>query len=225
MNKLYTFIAATLMLSAVNAQDFNITPNDTVEETITLNTYVVSTINMVHDNSTSDSLELIWQLIDNTAPAGWDYSYCDYTNCYAGNITSGTMVKFGENQAGFIKVNVLATTAEPAQFRFRVYNSGNSANADTITFIYNAVLGIDDIDLGKNLTVFPNPSNGNNISINNILPNSKFSIQNALGQTVMSRKVDSDKLIITNLELRTGVYFIRMERDNKLYATRKLIVK
>lgn len=225
MKTLYTLIAATVLSLTAFGQDYVIAPNDTVQETIDLNVYSVSTINMDHDNTTADSIELQWELIENTAPAGWDYSYCDYTNCYAGNITSGTMVKFTQNQSGFIKVNLLATTAETAQFRFKIYKTGDVANADTITFIYNAVLGLSDLDLGKSLKVFPNPLSGNKITIDNILPNSKFSIQNALGQTVMTRSVDSEKLIISNLNIRTGVYFIRLERDHKVYATRKLIVK
>lgn len=225
MKKLYSIITISLISLSSFSQDFNILPNDTVQETIDLNVYTISTINMEHDNSSSDSLELQWELIDNTAPAGWDYSFCDYTNCYAGNITDGTMVKFGENQTGFIKVNVLATTAQTAQFRFKVYNTGNSVNADTITFIYNAVLEINDLDLGKNLNIFPNPSEGTKLSINNILPNTEFSIQSALGQTVMSRTINSEKMTISNLDLRTGVYFIRFARNNNIYATRKLIVK
>ena len=225
MRKIYTLIAATFLLTSLNAQDYNITLNDTIEQTVIVGSYTDATIYMDHDNSTTDSLRLQWEIIENTIPAGWDYSICDYTNCYAGNITSGTMSKFGMNQSGFIKLNMLASTTESGQLRFKVYNTGNAINADTIAFIYNAVLGLDDIDLGQHINVFPNPSTGNQVSIQNILPNTKLSIINALGQAVLSQTINSDKLVISNLNLRKGVYFIRFERANTLYATRKLIVK
>ena len=110
MTKIYALITATLLLTSLSAQDYNITPNDTVEQTIVVGSYTDATINMDHDNSTTDSLRLQWEIIENTIPTGWDYSICDYTNCYAGNITSGTMSKFGVNQSGFIKINLLAST-------------------------------------------------------------------------------------------------------------------
>jgi len=225
MTKIYALITATLLLTSLSAQDYNITPNDTVEQTIVVGSYTDATINMDHDNSTTDSLRLQWEIIENTIPTGWDYSICDYTNCYAGNITSGTMSKFGVNQSGFIKINLLASTAENAQIRFKVYNAGNAVNADTITFIYNAVLGLDDIELGQYVNVFPNPSTGSQISISKLLPGTKLAIINTLGQTVLSPKNYSESLTISNLDLRMGVYFIRFEKANKLYATRKLVVR
>lgn len=225
MNKIYSIIVASFLISGVNAQDYNITPNDTVSEIVVLNGYYSPGINMEHDNTTADSLELMWELFDNTSPAGWDFSFCDYTSCYAGNITSGTMTKFGQNQAGFIKVNLMPTTVGVAQFRFKVWKTSNPTDIDTITFLFDAILGISDIDLGQKVSVYPNPSNGEQVTINNILPNSELVIQNALGQVVFSKNINSSKLSISNLELRRGVYFVRLEREGNQYATRKLIVK
>lgn len=225
MKKLYSFLIASLFFTGLNAQDYNLTPNDTVSETVVLNGYYSPGINMEHDNTTADSLELNWELFDNTAPAGWDYSFCDYTSCYAGNITSGTMLKFGQNEAGFIKVNVMPTSVGVAQFRFKIWETSNPTEIDTITFLFDAILGVSDIDLGQKVSVYPNPSNGEQVTINYILPNSEIVIQNALGQVVLYRCVKTAKLSITNLGLRKGVYFLRIERDGKQYVSRKLIVK
>ena len=225
MKKLYTLITASILLTGVNAQDYNLTPNDTVSEIVEVNGYYSPTIYMEHDNTTTDSLELMWEQIENTAPVGWDYSYCDWTNCYAGNITSGTMSKIGPNQSGFIKVNVLPPSVGTAKFRFKVWKTSDPTDIDTITFLFEAILGVSDLYLGEKVSVYPNPSNGEQVTINNILPNSELVIQNALGQVVLSRNVGSSKLSISNLALRRGVYFIRLEREGNQYATRKLIVK
>ena len=223
MKKIYLllgFIASSVSLSA---QGYVVSPNDTIVEEVISSTYKSSTINLEHDNLTTDSLKLIWEIVENTIPLGWDYSYCDYTNCYSSSITSGVMKKVGPTQMGFIKVTLSATTADNALLRFRVYNNGFPENADTLTFIYNSTLGTLENELIKNISVYPNPSNGE-FTINNIPENSSVTILNSLGQAVVIENDISSKYTLSS-NLNPGVYFLKISKNNKNYTTKKLIIK
>lgn len=223
MKKIYLVLGLIASSVSLNAQDFIVMPNDTMIQEITSSTYNVNTINLDHDNSNNDSLLLEWEIIENTIPAGWDYSYCDYTNCYSSNVTDATMTKFGPSQSGFIKVTLSASTAANAVIRFKVYNNGFPENADTLTFIYNSTLGIFDNAPISNVKVYPNPSEGN-FTINNIIPNSEVTIVNSLGQTVLNKEVVSTSSTF-NSNLNPGVYFVKLASNKKHYATRKLIIR
>lgn len=223
MKKIYLVLALIASSVSLNAQDYIIAPNDTLVVELTSATYTSNTINLDHDNLTSDSLLLQWEIIENTIPTGWDYSYCDYTNCYSSSTTNATMTKFGPSESGFIKITISAGSAANAVIRFKVYNDGFPENADTLTFIYNSTLGIFDNESINNVAVYPNPSNGD-FTINNIAPNSQVSIVNSLGQVVLSK----ESMLSTetfNSQLNPGVYFIRLSEGDKQYATRKLIIK
>ncbi len=223
MKKIYFalgFIASTLSL---NAQDYIIAPNDTVVVELTSATYTSNDINLDHDNLTTDSLLLQWEIVENTIPADWDYSYCDYTNCYSSSVTDATMTKFGPSESGFIKVTVSAGSAANAMIRFKVYNDGFPENADTLTFIYNSTLGIIDNQSINYVSVFPNPSNGE-FTIDNVIPNSQISVVNSLGQIVLNAESVNSKYTF-NSNLNPGVYFIKLSNGRKQYATRKLIIK
>lgn len=78
-----------------------------------------------------------------------------------------------------------------------------------------------------NLSVYPNPANGNaTISFDN--PDSKnvsISISNITGQNVLMIKVNRNNSIIWNTrEMNNGIYFIRMESDGKLSAVKKVVI-
>ena len=223
MKKIYLVLGLIASSVSLNAQDYIIAPNDTVVVELTSATYTSNDIYLDHDNLTTDSLLLQWEIVENTIPADWDYSYCDYTNCYSSSITDATMTKFGPSESGFIKVTISAGSAANAVLRFKVYNDGFPENADTLTFIYNSTLGIFDNESINNVAVYPNPTNGD-FTINNIAPNSQVSIVNSLGQVVLSK----ESMLSTetfNSQLNPGVYFIRLSEGDKQYATRKLIIK
>ena len=207
------------------AQDYTIDPNDSLSKAIIVSAYESGQINMPHDNSTADSIELNWEMISNTTPAGWDFSVCDYTSCYTGVISSGTMVKFGQNQTGFIRINVIATDGGSSVSRFKVWKTSAPNDIDTLTFIFNATLGVNDIELGERVVLFPNPSNGTELTVNNILSNSTVSFTNALGQIIVSESNISNTFTLKDVQLQKGVYFMRLERDGKQYSSRKVIIQ
>ena len=225
MKKIYTIVALLFCLASVNAQDYIISPSSTLNQVIETNTYTTNYIYMEHDNSSANQINLAWDLIDIQVNGDWDYSYCDWTNCYAGNITSGVMTPIGQGQSGFINVNLMAPSIGSGYFVFKVYKVGEEANADTLTYNFNVTLGLTDLELGKEVTIFPNPSENGNFMVKNVLPNSTITVLNSLGQIVKTAKPMTSNTQFTNLNVRNGLYFVRLERDGEIYATRKVILK
>lgn len=229
MKQLYiSLLTIALGSSAFSQANYTISPSNDVQEAIILNGYVPQEIDFYHDNQSADSIQLHWELLQRNAPSpseGWDYSYCDYNSCYLANATSGTMKKFGPNEHGYLKVTLLAGTEGWGYFQFRVFQTGDEANADTVSFTFHATLGLSDIELGRDVNVYPNPLSGSTLNVNGILPNSTIHIQNALGQVVESKETNNAVIALNDLDLRNGVYFVRLSRNGEIYATRKLIVK
>lgn len=224
MNKIFSVLIILISASTLNAQNYIISPNDTAIVELTSSTYSTSTIYLDHDNLSSDSLLLKWEIVENTIPTEWDYSYCDYTNCYSSNITDATMTKFGPSESGFIKVTLSATNAAAnAIIRFKVYNNGFPENADTLTFIYNSTLGIFDNDHISNVKVFPNPSKGQ-FTVKNISQNSTVTLTNSLGQVIVNEEAN-DSIYSFGSTLNPGVYFVRLSENGITYATRKVIIR
>jgi len=82
-------------------------------------------------------------------------------------------------------------------------------------------LGLSKNSNDRNISVYPNPSNGNfNIEIDENLIDAKATIYNLLGQKVKDFDLNSTT---TNQNLNKGVYLIEIEKDGHK-TTKKLII-
>jgi len=227
MKKLYALLFILGGSITANAQGYTISPSNTMDEQVTLNVYTTTTINLVHDNLSTDSVEIQWEVVGNTMQAGWDYSWCAYLDCFGQNITSGTFDKFGPGQTAFFKVNLnpMSITGS-GQVQIRIFNTSTPNLFDTLTYNYNATLGIEEASFYDQVNIYPNPTSGNKITIEGALASSEVSIIDALGQVIYQTNTnEDDTLALQGLNLRNGVYFVRLITDNTVYSTRKLIVK
>ena len=90
---------------------------------------------------------------------------------------------------------------------------------DGLLFANNSGINEDNIDF----TVFPNPSNGE-ITISNLKNESyKLKIMNALGQVILTDRVNSNITFDLN-QFGKGVYFIELSNKNSL-ITQKVIIE
>ncbi|MBH75594.1 MAG: hypothetical protein CMP68_00245 [Flavobacteriales bacterium] len=90
---------------------------------------------------------------------------------------------------------------------------------DGLLFANNSSINEDNIDF----TVFPNPSNGE-ITISNLKNESyKLNIMSALGQVILTEKVNSNFTFDLN-QFGKGVYFIELSNKNSL-ITQKVIIE
>lgn len=225
MKKLYTLLCLSLGTFSLTAQDYIISPSNTLNQVIETNAYTTNYIYMQHDNTSANQINLAWDLIDIQVNPDWDYSYCDWTNCYAGNITTGTMTPIGQGQSGFLNVNLMAPSIGSGYFVFRVYKVGEEANADTLTYNFNVTLGLSDVELGKGISISPNPTDNGDFVVKNVLENSTITILNSLGQIIKTTKSSSPMVQFNDLNARNGLYFVRLERNGEIYATRRVIIK
>lgn len=222
MNKIYLILALCLSTAYSFAQDFTISPSNSVSKTIQVGEYATSDIYFT--NITGSDLTLGWELIESIVPGGWDFSFCDYTNCYSGTTINGTMTPFSSPNNGFIKVNISSTNTSSAYFKFAVFNIVANNQIDTVEFWFNSVLGINEVKTEK-LSVFPNPSlYGNDWSLNNVPLNSSIEVFNSLGQIVAMIPSSNSSTITIDSKLNRGVYFIQVKHDG-ITENKKLIIK
>lgn len=222
MTKIYASLLLAISYTSILAQDFIVTPSNSVTTNVLTNEYVTAEIDFQH-NTTGD-LTLGWDLIEKITPAGWDYSYCDFNTCYDATYTHGTMAPFAAGNHGFIKVNVLTTTESSAYFKFGVYNVLNPTEIDTIEFWFNGVASVKPV-IKEELAIFPNPASfGDNWSIKNVPMNSTIDVFNSLGQKALRIASTNDSTIVFENKLNKGAYIVKIQHDG-IVETRKLIIR
>jgi hypothetical protein len=219
-NYIVVTIFSSIVLS-VSAQSFSVS-SESLLTAAPVNNYVTGEIDMT--NNSGGDLYLAWEVINRTIPASFDYSYCDFNTCYPGTSNSGSMAVIPDGQNGFIKVNAMSTAEAWGYWQFRVYNANDPADADTIEFWFNGMLGNQNIDL-SDISVYPNPATANDvITIDNIPQQSSLIVINALGQVIMREENVSGTKTIASSKLPRGVNFIKVQ-NGKESLTRKVIVR
>jgi hypothetical protein len=112
-----------------------------------------------------------------------------------------------------------------------VQGSSNNVNDGTEAFDVPTtpgclILGVSEVGLDTNFSIYPNPSNGN-INISTIVDagDVTISIVDLNGRTVFTQNVELHNTVNINAEsLRTGVYIVQINGDNYAH-TAKLIIK
>lgn len=228
MYKFYSTLLITLSSTFASfGQGFTLSPADSIHQNIQVGSYYTSTINLPHDNLTTDTVVIAWEVISIDLPVGntWDYSYCDYTSCHTGDITNAIMTPIFPGQSAFFKVNLVAPQAGFGMFKIKVFNVDNPVNYEVMTFTFDATLDVSAIEKGQSVRVFPNPMTDDQLTISHVLPGSSLKITNSLGQLVMNETIAGSDFVVQNANLHRGVYFIQLALSNEIYTTRKLIVK
>ena len=160
MKKIFTIcvLAFLAFSSPLKSQTYQILPNDTLVVTAPYNTITI--FDIYQQNISGAPLNLGWTLIQNGLVAGWDFSLCDYTTCYAGFPASGTMTTVPDSGQGFLGVNVDPTNISGTGIvRFYVFDVTDPNGGDTLTWnISTPPVGIDDFMSVAQLSVYPNPA-------------------------------------------------------------------
>lgn len=86
------------------------------------------------------------------------------------------------------------------------------------------ITGIHEQESPFTATLYPNPSNGKFQLITHDLKNSFFEINNVLGTTILKSKIEWDETKIDLSSQPTGIYFVRIYRNNGLLITKKIII-
>ncbi|NOQ71690.1 MAG: T9SS type A sorting domain-containing protein [Crocinitomix sp.] len=121
-----------------------------------------------------------------------------------------------DNMAIFIHGTVLAELGAGGDFGFTAVYS-----IDEIT----EIVGVEETATEKlDLTVYPNPANGNFTTISTVEGTESLTILNSLGQVVSTYNNPSTQVKVDVSELNTGVYFVQAIKGSAT-RTEKFIVK
>jgi uncharacterized repeat protein (TIGR01451 family) len=140
-----------------------------------------------------------------------------------------------------------STNNEPAShgfFQYRIKpinnlpNGTNIYNTASIYFDFNApvvtnttvnhfgTVGINEIQNDLNFSIHPNPfSTTTTLNFAKEQHNSKLRIVDVLGQEVKQQIVSGKQVVIDKAEMKQGIYFIRIEDENKNVSTKKIVVQ
>jgi hypothetical protein len=106
--------------------------------------------------------------------------------------------------------------------------TGTDANGcldtDTITQYVSACTGISEISLPRNISIYPNPNNGEfYLSVNRVNDNMMIEIQNTLGQTLKHESVIALQMKIDLSKESNGIYFVKVIDNGKPVYYSKII--
>lgn len=224
MKKLYFLFLAVCLFSVSNIKAQSFAPETSSLTTAApVDEYVTGTINIL--NASPDSIVLEWELIDKIAPAGWDYSYCDFNTCYTASAHDGTMAKIASGSNAFIKVNVMTPSASWSYFKFKIWDVASPTESDTIEFWFNGIASTLSKPAEAKLSISPNPiSQGSMLTIDHIPTQGKIMIVNSLGQQVYAGDAPQNGKLQLEANWSKGVYFIRIS-NGSMVESRKLIVR
>ena len=219
-------------ISSANSQTFTASPADSIESINDVNDWLSDYI-YIHNN-TGSSLSLSFQTIGNTMdPLGWDVLLCTSYGCYSYVPSSGSLGTIANGDSAHLNLHAgFVGIAGTGEIKFRVYETGNISNADTITYRYHAVQasGISNNNLPEVIRLsqnFPNPFiNFTTIRYNLDNANGNLVITDMHGKNVCEYKLSSasGEVIVTE-NLKPGIYFYSLFTHGQMISKRKMIVQ
>jgi hypothetical protein len=228
MKHVYRLFASALILGCsifgAKAQNYVITPNDTMIAMAPYNQLSIYDIYM--ENTDTKKIVLSWSYVSSTIPAGWDYAICDLGTCYPGLPSGATMDTVDVGGMGFLGLNINPSNIPGmATVRMYVYEEGQQANGDTLTWIItSAPASISEAELSDLVSVHPNPASE---EINIGLPalnSASVSIYHVSGREVYFNNTATGNETINISSLAAGVYYIRIASEGSM-VTKQFIKK
>ena len=208
-----------------NNQVLNITGD--VNELITLSLHL--------KNISTSTINVKLKKLENSIVLGSENSFCYAGQCYSPT----TMVSL---DSSVIPANTFDTTfladygangkSGTSKITYVFFNTANLNDSVCVIVNYTTAVGINTITKSEvNFSdAFPNPAN-NSVSFNYELPKqtttAKIKICNILGSCVAEIDLTehNGKKTLNTSELNNGIYFYSLILNNKLFYTRKIVIK
>jgi hypothetical protein len=96
------------------------------------------------------------------------------------------------------------------------YEATTTLYYNLITLTFTTAMGLDDFNISKNITIYPNPtSEVISVEIDPILLGQTYTIIDQVGRPILSGKLTSKVLRININELPTGMYFFKIGGQEK----------
>ncbi len=212
------------------SQTFIAVPGDSVEGTYNVTDWASDYIYL--ENNSGSPLTMSFQTITNTmTPAGWDVVFCTSNGCYPYVPSSGSMGTVASGDSAYLHVQCgFVGIAGTHEIRVRVFETGNPANSDTITFLYHAIstIGVEEHSSANDALSqnFPNPfSSATTIVYNLSRPGGKMIVTDISGKVISEYHLNSASGELTVGNLMPGIYFYAVYFNDGLISRRKMIVQ
>lgn len=215
---------------AADSQTFIAVPGDSVEGTYNVTDWASDYIYL--ENNSGSSLTMSFQTLTNTmTPAGWDVVLCTSNGCYPYVPSAGSMGTVASGDSAYLHVQCgFVGIAGTHEIRVRVFETGNPANSDTITFLYHAIstIGVEDRSSANDALAqnFPNPfSSATTIVYNLAQPGGELIVTDISGKIISEYQLNSASGELTVGNLVPGIYFYALYFNDGLISRRKMIVQ
>ena len=161
---LFAVCSVLFSLSSIG-QNFSISPTNSIDKTHPLNREAADTLHLI--NNTTGALQFQWRKINETFDSDWTYSLCDLGMCYSHNNAvdlpdTATMNATSPGGDAYFLTHVdFEGIPGSGELKLYVYEVGDEANGDTVTFRYtaSAAAGIEDHAFSANtISTYPNPA-------------------------------------------------------------------
>ena len=223
--KAFPFFFALVLSFSSKAQNYTISPSNTVNVTAAYNDLNVFDIYM--SNTASSRISLSWTLVSNNLVQGWDYSICDLGTCYPGIPASATMDSVDAGGMGFLGLNVNPYAIPgTGSVIIYVYETQFPNNGDTLTWnVTSSPTAITEHDNALRVNAYPNPAADHiNIELGGYTSEAEYvSIYNITGEKMMSVQVNGASMKMELTALAKGIYILAIENANgKVIAAKKI---
>ncbi|MBN2668103.1 MAG: T9SS type A sorting domain-containing protein [Bacteroidales bacterium] len=216
---------ANAQYTVTDYNDVNVSDGGNVNIELTDNT----ANNSVHFHLfSSNSSQIIFQVLSSTQPGGATNMACVGIHCYPpNNYTTHTESLDGNNEAMLVLYYNPNGTTETAIVTYKIYESGNQSNAITFSITYTINTGIPQIKTGENLVAFPNPANDMVKIRYNVKESSKLIVYNIVGAQVTEKSLLPGNGIVNieTINLPAGTYFYSLVSESKATETKRLVIK
>lgn len=171
-------------------------------------------------NITNEKILFHWTKIAVNVPVGWDYSLCDYGNCYTGIPNGGTMDSVDVGGMGLLGLNISPySIAGQGIVKIYVYDANFPNDGDTVTWVVNSsALGVEE-NFASLVSIYPNPAT-DFIMVNQESFNfNEFTIYSIEGKLLVSGTLNLGSRIELNL-IPNGTFLLQLNGKNGSFISK-----
>lgn len=226
MKKNYILALLVIIGFSMNAQNFVFSTDQHIEDLIPepYTSYYIK-----FTTPSPEEITYKFETITNTIPEEWDFSLCDYTNCYVSIPATGTMTTISVDDAqngleGFFSLSVNPLDFEGVGFlELYVYDANDHERGDTVswTLSYGNAVSTNELEVAESFKIYPNPTP----DVLNIEFKGAYTgvIFNGIGKKVLSLEGDQNQTVDVST-LANGVYFISCQDESGQVFNKQFII-
>ncbi len=225
MWRIFAVSACLLTGLQVFAQNFSIAPNDTIEQSGTLED--LETLTISFQNPDPSPLVLKWQKVSAVVPANWEAAVCDNRICYTGLEDSGTMNAVDSSEWAFLLLHITSkVNYGTATVRYVVWDEKDLLNKDTLTFILRVdePSGTERLQEAISIHIYPNPSNGMLFIHTNRTNGFFYRITDGAGKSINNGYSETRVLTLLMEGIKAGLYYLGIPDENGQWHTLKFVI-